>query len=89
MKNQQMASIKVENPDKGHYLPTNGLGNVIKLNRKSGSLIIGHNFEFTPTPEPVGTEFETELVIFSYDKFFLCMKFLVCSYILDCVLNSR
>ena len=40
MKNQQMASIKVEHPD-GNYLPTHGLGTVIKLNRRSGSLIIG------------------------------------------------
>ena len=48
-----MASIKVEDPD-GNYLPTHGLGTVIKLNRRSGSLIIGHTFEFIPTPDPVG-----------------------------------
>ena len=40
MKNQKMASIKVDDPD-GNYLPTHGLGTVIKLNRRSGSLIIG------------------------------------------------
>ena len=53
MKNQQMASIKVEDQD-ANYLPTHGLGTVIKLNRRSGSLIIGHTFEFIPTPDPVG-----------------------------------